>query len=105
MVGVPSPRLIVFVALHGRLDFPRAYPPGVPFGAETSGGSSLSLVTPRGVVCSDMADWRRFGRAPDFSGRKMKGVMAKTTGCPMTRKGSGMGLSKTGLGRNDWIIP
>ena len=40
-----------------------------------------------------MADWRRFGRAPDFSGRKMKGVIAKTTGCPMTRKGSGMGLS------------
>ena len=46
-----------------------------------------------GVVCSDMADWRRFGRAPDFSGRKMKGVIAKTTGCSMMRKGSGMGLS------------
>jgi len=56
-----------------------------------------------GVVCSDMADWRRFGRAPDFSGRKMKGVIAKTTGCPMTRKGSGTGLSW--LRPYDWIIP
>ena len=44
-----------------------------------------------GVVRSDMADWRRVGRAPDLSGRKMKGVIAKTTGCPM--KGSRRGLS------------
>ena len=46
-----------------------------------------------GVAFSDMADWRQFGRVPDFSGRKKKGVIAKTTGCPMTRKGSGRGLS------------
>ena len=54
-----------------------------------------------GVVCSDMADWRRFGRAPDFSGRKMKGVIAKTTGCPMTRKGSRRGLSGASAQRLD----
>ena len=46
-----------------------------------------------GVVYSDMEDWRRFGRAPHFPGRKMKGVIAKTTGCSMTRKGSRRGLS------------
>ena len=50
-----------------------------------------------------MAGWRRFGTAPDFPGRKMKGVIAKTTECPMTRKGSGMGLSW--LRPYDWIIP
>ena len=53
------------------------------------------------VVCSDMTDWRRFGRAPDFSGRKMKGVIAKTTGCPMTRKGSRRGLSGASAQRLD----
>ena len=61
--------------------------------ADPLGSGSRSCGYRPGVVCSDMADWRRFGRAPDFSGRKMKGVIAKTTGCPMTRKGSGMGLS------------
>ena len=54
-----------------------------------------------GVVCSDMADWRRFGRAPDFSGRKMKGVIAKTTECSMMRKGSRMGLSGASAQRLD----
>ena len=63
----------------------------VLFEADPLGSGPRS--TGPGVVCSDMADWRRFGRAPDFSGRKMKGVIAKTTECPMTRKGSGMGLS------------
>ena len=53
------------------------------------------------IVCSDMADWRRFGRAPDFSGRKMKGVIAKTTGCPMTRKGSGKGSVLASAQRRD----
>ena len=61
--------------------------------ADPLGSGSRSCGYRPGVVCSDMADWRRFGRAPDFSGRKMKGVIAKTTECPMTRKGSGMGLS------------
>ena len=77
----------------------------VLFEADPLGSGSRSCGYRPGVVCSDMADWRRFGRAPDFFGQKMKGVIAKTTGCPMTRKGSRMGLSKTGLGRNDWIIP
>ena len=49
----------------------------------------------------DMADWRRFGRAPDFSGWKMKGVIAKTTGCPMTREGSGIGLTGASAQRLD----
>ena len=43
------------------------------------------------MVCSDMADWRRFGRAPDFSGRKMKGVIAKTTGMSDDAEGFGQG--------------
>ena len=59
--------------------------------ADPLGSGSRSCGYRPGVVCSDMADWRRFGRAPDFSGRKMKGVIAKTTGCPM--KGSRRGLS------------
>ena len=63
----------------------------VLFEADPLGSGPRS--TGPGEVCSDMADWRRFGRAPDFSGRKMKGVIAKTTECPMTRKGSGRGLS------------
>jgi len=31
----------------------------------------------REVVYSDMTDWRRFGRAPDFSERKMKDVITQ----------------------------
>ena len=61
----------------------------VLFEADPVGSGSRS--TGPGVVCSDMADWRRFGRALDFFGQKMNGVIAKTTGCPMTRKDSGMG--------------
>ena len=49
--------------------------------ADPLGSGSRSCGYRPGVVCSD------------FSGRKMKGVIAKTAGCPMTRKGSGMGLS------------
>ena len=71
--------------------------------ADPLGGGSRSCGYRPGVVCSDMADWCRFGRALDFSGRKMKDVIAKTTGCPMTRKGSRMGLSW--LRPYDWIIP
>ena len=55
--------------------------------ADPLGSGSRSCGYRPGVVCSDMADWRRFGGAPDFSERKMKGVIAKTTECPMTRKG------------------
>ena len=73
----------------------------VLFEADPVGSGSRS--TGQGVVCSDMADWRQFGRAPDFSGRKMKGVIAKTTVCSMMRKGSRRGLSW--LRPNDWIIP
>ena len=65
----------------------------VLFEADLLGRGSRSCGYRPGVVCSDMADWRRFGRALDFSGRKMKGVIAKTTGCSMMRKGSRMGLS------------
>ena len=75
----------------------------VLFEADPSGSGSRSCGYRQGVVCSDMADRRQFGRVPDFSGRKMKGVIAKTTECPMTRKGSGMGLSW--LRPYDWIIP
>ena len=71
--------------------------------ADPLGSGSRSCGYRPGVVCSDMADWRRFGRALDFFVWKMKGVIAKTTGCPMTRKGSGMGLSW--LRPYDWIIP
>ena len=63
----------------------------VLFEADPLGSGPRS--TGQGVVCSDMADWCRFGRALDFPGWKMKGVIAKTTECPMTRKGSRMGLS------------
>ena len=76
----------------------------VLFEADPLGSGPRS--TGPGVVCSDMADddmadWRRFGRAPDFSGRKMKGVIAKTTECPMTRKGSRRGLSGASAQRLD----
>ena len=71
----------------------------VLFEADPLGSGPRS--TGPGVVCSDMADWRRFGRPPDFSGRKMKGVIAKTTGCPMTRKGSRRGLSGASAQRLD----
>ena len=63
----------------------------VLFEADPLGSGPRS--TGPGVVCSDMADWRQFGGAPDFSERKMKGVIAKTTECPMMRKGSRRGLS------------
>ena len=63
-----------------------------------------------GVVCSDienttsfsmcMAGWRRFETAPDFPGRKMKGVIAKTTGCLMKRKG--VSRISTGIERGQW---
>ena len=55
--------------------------------ADPLGSGPRSCGYRKGLVRSDMADWRRFGRATDFSGRKMKGVIAKMTGCPMTRKG------------------
>ena len=81
--------------------------------ADPLGSGARSCGYRPGVVCSDiehttsfsmcMAGWRRFGTAPDFPGRKMKGVIATTTGCPMTRKGSRRGLSW--LRPYDWIIP
>ena len=61
----------------------------VLFEADPLGSGPRS--TGPGVVCSDMADWRRFGRAPDFSGRKMKGVIAKTTGMSDDAEGFGQG--------------
>ena len=62
----------------------------VLFEADPLGSGPRS--TGPGVVCSDMADWRRFGRVPRFSGRKMKGVIAESTGFPMMRTGLGKGL-------------
>ena len=48
--------------------------------------------------------WRiGVGLEENFSGRKMKGVISRTTGCLMKRKGSRRGLSW--LRPNDWIIP
>ena len=69
--------------------------------ADPLGSGSRSCGYRPGVVCSDMADWRRFGRAPDFFGRKTKGAITKTAGCPMTRKGSRRGLSGASAQRLD----
>ena len=65
----------------------------VLFEADPLGSGSRSCGYRPGVVCSDMADWCRFGRALDFFGRKMKGGIAKATVCSMMRKGSRMDLS------------
>ena len=59
--------------------------------ADPLGSGSRSCGYRPGVVCSDIADWRWFGRAPDFSGRKMKGVIAKTTGMSDDAEGFGHG--------------
>ena len=47
-----------------------------------------------------LAGWRRFGTAPDFPGRKMKGVIAQTTGCLMKRKG--VSRVSSGIERGQW---
>ena len=76
----------------------------VLFEADPLGSGSRSCGYRPGVVCSDMADGRRFGRATDFSGRKMKGVIAKTTGMLHDAEGLAQG-SVLGLGPYDWTIP
>ena len=73
----------------------------VLFEADPLGSGSRSCGYRPGVVCSDMADWRRFGRAPDFSGRKMKGVIAKTTGMSDDAEGFGHGSVLTSALRLD----
>ena len=46
----------------------------------------------REVVYSDMTDWRRFGRVPDFSDGRLRRDRS-TTGSPRMWMGSCMGLS------------
>ena len=77
---------------------------GMPFSLRAVGAQ----LAKNAAVCSDMADWRRFGRAPDFSGRKMKGVIAKTTGMSDDAEGFGQGsvnpasAATTGSSLNAW---
>ena len=64
------------------------------------------VVIDREVVYSDMTDWRRFGRAPDFTA-KIKDVIAQRRDRRKCVKGSCMGLFASGLGHchENWIIP
>ena len=60
----------------------------------------------REVVCSDMTDWRRFGRAPVFPA-KIKDVIAQRRDRRKCVKGPCMGLFSFGFGicHENWIIP
>ena len=60
----------------------------------------------REVVYSGMTDWRRFGRAPDFTA-KIKDVIAQRRDRRKCVKGSCMGLFGFGFGlcHENWIIP
>ena len=60
-----------------------------------SGTRSCGYRPGGGVFC--MTDWRRFGRAPDFSA-KVKDVIAQRRDRRQCVKGSCMGLSGFGLG-------
>ena len=81
--------------------------------ADPLGSGARSCDYRPGVVCSDIEDttsfsmcragWRRFETAPDFPGRKMKGVIATTTGCLMKRKG--VSRVSSGIERGQWSLP
>lgn len=62
---------------------------------QTVGERGPVLVMDREVVYSDMTAWCWFGRAPDFSERKMKDVMTNdgiAESMPIMLNGSCMGL-------------
>ena len=63
------------------------------------------MVIDREVV-HGMTDWRRFGRAPDFTA-KVKDVIAQRRDRRKCVKGSCMGLFSFGFGLcyENWIIP
>ena len=71
-----------------------------------SGARSCGYVVIDREVVHGMTDWRRFGRAPDFTA-KIKDVIAQRRDRRKCVKGSCMGLFAIGFGlcHENWIIP
>ena len=74
---------------------------------QTRWGAGLGPVAiDREVVYSDMTDWRRFGREPDFSDGRLR-TFSLNDGIAEVVEGLCMRLFSFGLGHchENWIIP